>query len=283
MHLKTRIYGFSCFVLLGSFVAFTGCEDTPCCEQYIDSLNLPQADELYYLHMCHQMTDNSISCSLKEVDRYVNAAESCCAPLNSEPVSYISLNEFRLNSSQQAYISTGNPWVESIYPVYYELSHSASSSLNYSYSYIPGNAYSWCLANTDISNYQCDVQKAEAFGQAISSCKNYSNDIDEKICLLSLMNSKATPVHEDKVDEHCCDNLDEKWDEFRITKSECLQILQDKNQCVTRHVDVCCMDTPYNFSAGHISLPICESIYYSSIKDYQCVNTDELLQEFLKE
>lgn len=187
-----------------------GCDPelTPCCPGYTYYAEIAHTDDAFEQMCLNAMTydkkyDLNYDCKLREVDRYVDAAFACCAPLKdklktsflSDVISQYSdwtaedtqlllpiLDQSFSNRAADKYKSSEiysyDPYSDSsnmIWGGYYHY-ESDTTIINYKYRYIlPTNAYTWCLLNTNPQTYECDLYKAQDFERSLKACCTSDN------------------------------------------------------------------------------------------------------------
>ena len=249
-------------LLISTGICFSvsSCDDPTCCEMYSNG-----PDFEYARQMCHNSMlfddkyDVQNGCFLKEVDRYIEAAENCCAPLGSAiDYEFISITD----------LAEDNPLVSVVAKVAY------ARNPNYSGSYISANAYTHCLFETNPRTYQCNIDKAKQFGDDLNQCCG-TLDGNERIDCITDFISKQ------KCEKKCCTGLPEEDNDNYISKTHCEQLLKRSNECIETTMDACCRIAPIDPSRGHIDRNICKQIYTES-NGSQCVNTDEKYEIYKK-
>ena len=243
--------------------------DPGCCDGY-----LPSSDGIYsenemdaYQQMCLSVMDTKdeynrqADCKLKMADRYVYSAEECCASIRSDiEVQFFNRMDFSDNIKYDYYF------------IYTMLGRD-----NYAFNpvYMPTNAYTFCLLNTDPYSNQCDVVKAVEFERNLKQCCGHdSNDLS---CMRSfiLNNNECT-----QTDTHiCCDGLPEEDSDTYVSKAKCEDIYNRTNVCVETMLDACCRNVPDTSSSDGLTKQICKDIYTES--SGTCVNDDEKYQQYL--
>ena len=242
-------------LLLGTAVCFgtSSCDDPTCCEMYENG-----PDTEYARQMCHNsmLFDNKYDlrdgCFLKEVDRYIEAAENCCAPLKSKmDYEFLSVTDLTEDNSMVSVVARVT----------------FSDNSNYSGGYVPANAYTHCLFETNPRTYQCDIQKAQQFEAELNQCCGALVDVlDRSECITSF-------VSKQKCEKKCCAGLPSDDNDNYISKTHCEQLLKSSGECIETRSDACCRIAPIEPSRGHIDRNICKQIYTES--NGECVNTDE--------
>ena len=140
--------------------------------------------------------------------------------------------------------------------------------------YMPMNAYTYCLLNTDPSEYQCDVSKAVAYERDLKQCCKLANDLDECVKSFILNNNVCNYTN----NHICCENLPEEDSDIYVSKSKCEDIYNRTDECIETMQDACCRNVPESASNGSITKQLCKDIYAES--SGTCVNDDDKYQQY---
>ncbi len=204
-----------CYYLTFIFVLiplFMGCDPMlyPCCPGYVYYDDTAHTDDAFEQMCLNAMTydkkyDLNYDCKLREVDKYVDAAIRCCAPLKAEiQTSLLNDNisdpeDWTVSDTQlllplldqifskrasdrytSSQIYSYDPYNDSKNMIWGGNYHGYNYSSNtdttdderdYSYKYkLPMNAYTWCLLNTNPRTYACDVNRAREFEKSLQAC-----------------------------------------------------------------------------------------------------------------
>lgn len=242
-------------------IVLSGCYLENCCTDYAPEFTTDSTEKTGFEQMCYNSMnfdgkyDSGDACYLKEVDRYIEAAVNCCAPLKDK-LEYQYCDKSDLESSSlldSLFIS----FALSVIP--------GCDDLGCYGVLVPTNAYTYCLYNTHPRTYLCDIDAAKKFATDITQC--CSNASPQYECILSYFkNGESCP----KV---CCEGLPDQDNDQYISKDNCLKVLNSSNECIETPVDACCRIAPKDPARGHIDRSICKQIYAES--KGQCVNTDE--------
>lgn len=171
-----------------------------CCDGYIYYDETAHPDDAFKqmclnAMTCDQKYDLNFDCKLREVDKYVDAAIACCAPLKDEirtsilndavssPEDWTAadtqlflplLDEIFTRRDGEHYISAQinsyNPYDNAKYGgnnIYESLTDESANKYNYN---LPMNAYTWCLLNTNPQTYKCDLYGAKEFERSLQAC-----------------------------------------------------------------------------------------------------------------
>ena len=250
-------------------MSISGCYWDDCCSDYTPYKTDNYVEKDAYSQMCYNtMTfddkyDKNEACYLKEVDKYVEAALACCAPLKDK-LECMEFEKYDLESSTP---------LESLLSHIVYISTPGCNETGCTGIQIPTNAYTHCLLNTHPRTYQCNIQAAQEYATALNNCCNNSSEKNK--CISSFI--KNGEVCENK----CCDNLPDQDTDQLISKWNCLKVLNESNECIETRKDACCRIAPKESSPGHIDRNICEQIYTES--NGQCVNTDEKYEIYKKQ
>lgn len=243
-------------------VELSGCYSDNCCAaytpEYSDSHN--GRDDAYEQMCYNTMTfddkyNKDAACSLKEVDRYVEAALACCAPLKSE-MEYIEFEKEDLESNNSLGIFSIQIVLNSI-PYCDEVACAGVL--------VPTNAYTQCLFNTHPRTYKCDIPAAQQYETDLNQC--CMNASDKKSCVRSFVMNEGGCL------ATCCEGLPDQDNDQYISKENCLKVLNSSNECIETPIDACCRIAPKETSPGHIDRDTCKYIFTKT--KGQCVNTDE--------
>ncbi len=228
--MKRCLYPTILFTLVPMFM---GCDPVlmPCCLDYVYYDDDAQRDPAYEQMCLNAMSydkqyDLNYDCKLRVVDKYVDAAIACCAPLKDE-IRTSSLNEdifspadwtaedtqlllplldqiFSWRASDK-YISSQiysyDPYSDSGNMIWGGNYHTTSKKtkedgtteeIDNSYKYqLPMNAYTWCLLNTNPHNYTCDLPQAREFERSLRACCNG----DDTSCIAAYIKNNGNCVN----------------------------------------------------------------------------------------
>lgn len=245
--------------------------DPGCCGEYPPGLldNYSENELDTYQQMCLSLMDTreeydrQANCKLKMADRYIYSAEDCCAPLKSD----ISVQFFNRADFD-----------EKIHYDYYFL-YTMLGRDNYSYNpvYMPTNAYTYCLLNTDPYTNRCNIDDAQMFEQDLNKCCKKA--IDSYACIESFILNNNQCNRNDIRTQSCCDRLaDQDTDEY-LSKSKCEEVYNRTQKCVETKLDACCRNVPDYAPEDGLTREICEEIYTTT--SGTCVNDDAKYQQYL--
>ena len=239
----------------GIFASTWGCTEpeNDCCEEYKPISATAQAlgdDE----DMIHALCYNSAlydteakdsrrplqdKCEYHEVDRFMDAAVACCAPLrgmNAKPRHY-SLRAGEISSGAKSVFLPGfeGKYVESHYTI-------ATKGFRV---LVPNDAYTWCLLNANPSDYTCNLDGAREFATNFERC--CGNSEDREACAYAMFqNDGACPAW---AATSCCDDLGDRATDGKISKNSCEQILRREHRCVRTSAEECCYSLPLGSEA----------------------------------
>ena len=201
-------------------------DSEPCCLGYTYYDDTAHSDDAFE-QMCvnamgyDEKHDYFLHCKLRDVDRYVDAAMACCAPLKAEirtalfkdvvsstddwtaidtklllplldEILTVKCDKYGYNTSNEIYDN---------YPYGAVLGDSpcgdntSPTELDYRYQYrIPMNAYTWCLLNTNPRTYACDIERAHEFEKELQACCNDEGDS----CITSYIKNNGECVNREE-------------------------------------------------------------------------------------
>ncbi len=262
------------FTMGSAAIGIISCDYGPadCCleyepeSQYLNELH----DQNAYAQICHKSMGNNdeydldFECKYREVDRVIDAAVHCCAPLKNEDDS--TPNTLEVSYSVPSDSSDSDASTNS----------DSSTESRTRTTYVPTNAYSWCLLNIDPRTYACDLQKALDYEQAINEC--CSNSPHRDTCILSVDKNDGKCIHSEPA---CCDDLPDKDTSELISKANCEQILNTTQQCIRTREDACCRKVPESSSKQGLNKAICKQIYQET-SGQSCINDDDKYDAYKK-
>lgn len=256
------------FTMGSAAIGIISCDYGPvdCCleyepeSQYLNELH----DQNAYAQICHKSMGSSdeydldFECKYREVDRVVDAAVHCCAPLKPEDDD--TPNTLKVSNSVSGNSTEDDTTVE----------------INTRTTYVPTNAYAWCLLNTNPQTYACNLQKALDYEQAIKDC--CSNSPHRDTCILSVDKNGGKCIHSEPA---CCDDLPDIDTQELISKANCEKILNKTQQCIRTREDACCRNVPESSSGQGLTKAICKQIFQET-SGQSCVNDDDKYDAYNK-
>ena len=247
--------------MAGLSLCMSGCYLQNCCSGYMPEFVEDHYEAEPYEQMCYNTMNydskynSNDGCYLKEVDKFIEKALECCAPLKSD-MHYISFSRSELESSNA---------LDALLIEIALATIPRCDDLGCYESLLPTNAYTYCLFNTHPRTYQCDIEASLQYENALEQC--CANSDDAYSCTRDFIKNGAV------CDTPCCDGLPDQDNDQYISKENCLKVLKDSKECVETPIDACCRIAPKSSSRGHIDRDICKQIYTES--NGQCINTDE--------
>ena len=248
--------------------ATLGCDpEVPdCCDNYVPesmalmSIRDPEISE----QMCRATMgfDDKYNifntCYYKEVDRYIDAAIECCAPL---------LNP----TTDRGVVPIGRtihdlPYASFMFFLPSWVTHADQNP--YTEYFAPANAYTWCLLNTNPRTFQCNLQQAKAFEKTLYDC---CTNAGNTTCIQSMVfNGGKCPLET----ENCCVDLQDNESDGYISRGHCEEILLNTLQCVQTKEDACCYKVREDaWEEGDLTRTICKEIYQSTLGE-SCIDDD---------
>ena len=227
-----RCYYLTFIFMLASL--FMGCDPAleSCCLSYVYYDDDAHRDDAFEQMCLNAMTydkkyDLNYDCKLREVDKYVDAAILCCAPLKAQ-ISTLLLDDSvfspadwtvedtqlllplldKIFSSRAAdkyspfEIYSYDPYTDSKNMIWggsytrtsactkFDDATGEYSDCNYKYK-LPMNAYTWCLLNTNPQTYACDLDRAREFEKSLRACC-HGDDIS---CISSYIKNNGNCVN----------------------------------------------------------------------------------------
>ena len=246
--------------------------DPGCCGEYTPGPEDAYSDNVLntYQQMClsvmdtHEEYDRQANCKLKMADRYVYSAIDCCAPLKSEiSVKFFNRNDFDNDIN---------------YTYFFLYTMFGRETYSYNPVYMPTNAYTYCLLNTDPYSNQCNIDDAQIFGQNLDKCCKRATNKEACIESFTLNNNKCN--RDDYRTQTCCSTLPADDTDEYISKSKCEELFDRTEECIETRMDACCRNVPDYAPEGSLTKEICQEIYISSSKT-SCVNDDDKYQQYL--
>ncbi|MBO4349956.1 MAG: hypothetical protein J6A01_03295 [Proteobacteria bacterium] len=252
-------------------------EPMHCCTEYVPEIDDEIAEEIAffnnYSQMCYTSTSYS-GCRFKDIDRSIYEAIKCCAPLKENMHGIINPDAADFVQGERGGMILPASAKSLFLPTVQEGGEHGAF-----YVKIPANAYTWCLYNANPQTHECNVDRAQVFGEIIDDCcgkADGQNNEKRDNCILSMaMNDGKCP---DSVGS-CCENLPEQEDDIHVSKADCEKNLQTSNECIETKEDACCRLAPDNSSTNGITKTICKEIYESS-GGKDCINSDEKYTDY---
>ena len=288
--LKHRLSNRTALAMMAVFtlcIGNTACDDserTTCCNEYFyrgaeedttafsnNALTTTSyaSRHAVYNNMCEFLTtlddsyDRELSCNLKAVDSFIDAAKDCCYPLIAESMDYYLNEDLEAITLSQSYKNA-----TTLFPVL-----NAMGPLAFQEVY-PVNAYTWCVLNTNPTTFQCDLAGARAFEDSLRLC--CGGDYVTDACYTNMVQSNGqcnlSP------EEVCCNGLPEKDDISYISKDNCLAVYAAEKKCVKTPAEACCRNVRESSDKDELTRSICNDIFIN--ERALCVNTDEKYEAY---
>ena len=212
-------------ILLALVPMFMGCDPVlmPCCLDYVyyddDAHRDPAFEQMCLNAMSYDdQYDLNYKCKLREVDKYVDAAIACCAPLKND-IQTVFLRDVDFSSEDWTAEDSQLllPLLDQIFSRRANSIYTSSKLYDYdpysnsvfiwdndtcrdhdgnpydcSFKYdLPMNAYTWCLLNTNPHNYTCDLPQAREFEKSLRACCNG----DDTSCIAAYIKNNGNCVN----------------------------------------------------------------------------------------